>query len=50
MKDINTLYQKYLQPSAALVSEIGALDGDILILGVGGGKWARVLQSLLSEH
>src|SRR5688572_21154685 len=36
MKDIDKLYQELLQPSDDLVSEIATLDGDILILGVGG--------------
>ncbi len=34
--DIQTFYQKLLEPSTALVTEIAKLDGDILILGVGG--------------
>lgn len=36
MTDINKLYHDLLQPSDALVSEIAELDGDILLLGVGG--------------
>jgi nucleoside-diphosphate-sugar epimerase len=36
MKDINKLYQQLLQPSDDLISEMATLDGDILILGVGG--------------
>lgn len=36
MKDINQVYQQLLQPSDDLVSEMATLDGDILILGVGG--------------
>jgi dTDP-4-dehydrorhamnose reductase len=36
MKDIEKLYQQLLQPSDDLISEIAALEGDILILGVGG--------------
>lgn len=36
MKDINKLYQQLLIPSHELISEIATLDGDILILGVGG--------------
>lgn len=36
MNDVNKLYQELLQPSDALVSDIAALDGDILILGAGG--------------
>jgi dTDP-4-dehydrorhamnose reductase len=34
--DIHSSYQKLLQPSEALVAEIAKVDGDILILGVGG--------------
>src|SRR5215218_1662694 len=36
MADIKERYQELLQPSDALVADIAALDGDILILGVGG--------------
>lgn len=36
MTDIKEQYQELLQPSDALVSDIAALNGDILILGVGG--------------
>jgi nucleoside-diphosphate-sugar epimerase len=36
MKDINTLYRQLLQPSDDLLSDMAALDGDILVLGVGG--------------
>jgi nucleoside-diphosphate-sugar epimerase len=36
MTHINEHYQKLLQPSDALVSDMAALNGDILILGVGG--------------
>jgi len=36
MKDIDKLYQQLLIPSDELISEIAMLDGDILILGVGG--------------
>jgi nucleoside-diphosphate-sugar epimerase len=36
VKDINKLYQQLLIPSEELISEIATLDGDILILGVGG--------------
>jgi nucleoside-diphosphate-sugar epimerase len=34
--DINALYQDLLKPSDRLLSDIAELDGDILILGVGG--------------
>jgi len=36
MKDINSIYQQLLQPSDDLVAAVAALDGDILLLGVGG--------------
>ncbi|MEC5145090.1 NAD(P)-dependent oxidoreductase [Chitinophaga sp. 212800010-3] len=36
MKELEKLVDKLLQPSAALVSDMAAIDGDILILGVGG--------------
>src|SRR2546421_6277552 len=36
MKNIELMYRKLLEPSDELVSEIAELDGDILILGVGG--------------
>jgi len=35
MTDINFLYKELLQQSKVLVSEIGKLEGDILILSVG---------------
>jgi hypothetical protein len=45
MKEIDLIYKKLLEPSDALVSEIAELNGDILILGVG-GKMGRLLQDL----
>lgn len=48
MNDINNLYQELLQPSDVLVSEIAALDGDILILGVG-GKMGPALARLAKQ-
>ncbi|NLR57388.1 NAD(P)-dependent oxidoreductase [Chitinophaga polysaccharea] len=36
MKQLETLVDSLLQPSAALVADMAALEGDILILGVGG--------------
>jgi nucleoside-diphosphate-sugar epimerase len=36
MKEVELTYRKLLEPSDDLVSEIVELDGDILILGVGG--------------
>ncbi len=34
--DINSIYQELLKPSDDLLSDIARLDGDIMILGVGG--------------
>ncbi|WOK09511.1 NAD(P)-dependent oxidoreductase [Imperialibacter roseus] len=36
MNDLEKRYQQYLQPSQALIADIATLEGDILILGVGG--------------
>ncbi|MDZ4706919.1 MAG: NAD-dependent epimerase/dehydratase family protein [Saprospiraceae bacterium] len=36
MKNTATLYKQLLQPSAYLIEDMASLDGDILILGVGG--------------
>lgn len=36
MKNTATLYKQLLQPSADLIEDMASLDGDILILGVGG--------------
>ena len=36
MKEVELTYRKLLEPSDDLVSDIGQLDGDVLILGVGG--------------
>ena len=36
MENINEVYNKLLEPSTELISDIARLDGDILILGVGG--------------
>ncbi|WP_339812911.1 NAD(P)-dependent oxidoreductase [uncultured Imperialibacter sp.] len=36
MNDLEKRYQQYLQPSQALIADIARLEGDILILGVGG--------------
>ena len=46
--NINTLYQKLLQPSDALVLDIAKLEGDILILGVG-GKMGPALAKLAKQ-
>lgn len=48
MNDINKLYQELLQPSDVLVSEMAALNGDILILGVG-GKMGPALARLAKQ-
>jgi len=36
LKNTATLYKQLLQPSAYLIEDMASLDGDILILGVGG--------------
>src|SRR4051812_2651652 len=36
MTEIHQLYQQLLQPSGDLISDIAKLNGDILILGIGG--------------
>ncbi len=36
MIDVENVYRQLLKPSAALIADLAALDGDILILGVGG--------------
>src|SRR5260221_3438229 len=48
MTDIKIMYKQLLQPSAALVSDIAKLDGDILILGVG-GKMGPALAKLAKQ-
>jgi nucleoside-diphosphate-sugar epimerase len=48
MTEINKLYQQLLLPSDELVSEIATLDGDILILGVG-GKMGPALAKLAKQ-
>jgi nucleoside-diphosphate-sugar epimerase len=48
MKDINKHYQSLLLPSEALVSDIAALKGDILILGAG-GKMGPALARLAKQ-
>lgn len=48
MKDLGKLYQQLLQPSADLVADIAKIDGDILILGVG-GKMGPALAKLAKE-
>lgn len=50
--EIISLYQKLLQPSKALVADIAKLDGDILILGVGGKMGpalAKLAKSAIDE-
>src|SRR5690348_14924873 len=48
MSDIRERYEQLLQPSEALVSDIAALDGDILILGAG-GKMGPALARLAKQ-
>jgi len=48
MKDIEELYRELLKPSADLISDITKLDGDILILGVG-GKMGPALATLAKQ-
>jgi len=36
MSELETRYKKLLEPSDELISEIAELEGDIMILGVGG--------------
>lgn len=48
MPDINEQYQQLLQPSEALISDMAALDGDILILGAG-GKMGPALAHLAKQ-
>jgi dTDP-4-dehydrorhamnose reductase len=45
---ISELYQKLLMPSEALIADINNLDGDILILGVG-GKMGPALATLAKQ-
>lgn len=46
--EINSLYEKLLQPSKALVADVAKLEGDILILGVG-GKMGPALARLTKQ-
>lgn len=48
MKEVELTYRKLLHPSNDLVAEIAELDGDILILGVG-GKMGPALATLAKE-
>jgi len=48
MIDIQELYRELLKPSADLISDITKLDGDILILGVG-GKMGPALATLAKQ-
>ncbi|MEP7110875.1 MAG: NAD-dependent epimerase/dehydratase family protein [Ferruginibacter sp.] len=48
MDDIELLYKKLLEPSADLVADIVKIDGDILILGVG-GKMGPALARLAKQ-
>jgi hypothetical protein len=48
MKQIHKWYQELLEPSENLVTEIAALKGDIIILGVG-GKMGPALAKLAKQ-
>src|SRR4030095_14740700 len=48
MNEVELTYKKLLEPSDDLVSEIAELDGDILILGVG-GKMRPVLARVANQ-
>ena len=48
MTDVKILYKELLQPSEALVNDIGKLEGDIIILGVG-GKMGPALATLTKQ-
>jgi hypothetical protein len=48
MTDIKILYKQLLEPSPALLSDIAKIDGDILILGVG-GKMGPALAKLAKQ-
>lgn len=48
MEHIHTAYKKLLEPSTDLISDITKVDGDILILGVG-GKMGPALAKLARE-
>jgi len=48
MTDIQELYRELLKPSADLISDITKLDGDLLILGVG-GKMGPALATLAKQ-
>ncbi|MEJ0028897.1 MAG: NAD(P)-dependent oxidoreductase [Bacteroidota bacterium] len=46
--DVTTQYQNLLKPSPALIADISKLDGDIIILGVG-GKMGPALATLAKQ-
>src|SRR5688572_2189050 len=46
--DANETYQELLKPSEALIADVGKLDGDIIILGVG-GKMGPALATLAKQ-
>ncbi len=48
MKELETRYKQLLEPSEELISEITQLEGDIMILGVG-GKMGPALSRLASQ-
>ncbi len=50
MQEINKVYQQLLAPSDELVSEMATLDGDILILGVGGKMGPDLGKACQTSH
>ena len=48
MKELESRYKQFLEPSDELISEIAELDGDIMILGVG-GKMGPALSRLAKQ-
>lgn len=48
MRPIQQRYQELLQPSAALIADVARLEGDIMILGVG-GKMGPALTKLAKQ-
>lgn len=48
MQNIESIYKNLLEPSAELIADIAGLDGDILILGVG-GKMGPALARLAKQ-
>lgn len=48
MPELKTLYQQLLEPSPELISDLAGMDGDIIILGVG-GKMGPALAKLAKK-